>query len=1198
MLIMALEAVKEMCPISRQLTGFYVKEACFASPIIIQETFESHTETILHLHPVQKPYEKESRWSDIKIFARFDQRWVECFRASIETQYEAQIDDIDGGLENKLSTKGITEGIEQAKASCTMTFDPKVFYNTCRDHGIKYGDWFQVLDGIHWDGVRETIARVDVSTSKYCTAGIVHPAVLDALFQVMMVYTSKSLESKTPKTEIPYKISDAWFASSGWQPPTTSTIHLWAPGGRTLSEQKAQRSVYALADNGMLLCAMRNIILSPVSTDMPAKTSSRQLLYGIDWKPQLSLLSSNQLYQWCRADYFPDNAATMVDYYHLLRSALSRTVHITLSQLSDENRQTVPVPLQKYVAWMEHLVQQSPVLQVSDSTSEELPDTLSRLEEMQPDWKIFPAVARNLKSILSGETNPLSLAFDSGLAEAFYKSMFRTVCDQRLRTFLELAAHENPDLRILEVGAGTGGFTQHIISDLEGLEKRAGGTRFSEYVYTDISPSFLENGRSRFGHLRDRMTFKTLDLDRSTVEQGIKEGTYDMVIAGSVLHATTNLTATVQNLRKVLKPGGHLIFFEVTSPENVITNFAFGVLPGWWLGDEPWRSLCPAITEEKWDHILRENGFSGNDIVLRDQKDNVSHLFSLIITTSQMIPSEHIPSSDVFFIVDSTSREQLALADSVREKIPRYAMHRATILPISHIHEETFKEDDVVIVLFELTTPLLMTLSYDLFQTIKFVIRSVRNLLWVSSSGISSTGCPYHGMMQGFLRSIRSESIEKKIITLSIESVESLNSWVEYIAKVFSASFTQSPFSEVEYIVRNGQIESGRLVEESTLNEGFNSLISPQLREQPWTPGPPIKLSVKSPGMLDTLQFVEVDRAQLGPHDIEIESTVWGLSFRDVFVALGRLEGEDLGYDCAGIIVRVGSAVQNDPSLQPGDRVCMISEGCMGTYARAPKNQVFKVPDRLSLEVAASIISPGITAYYSLIDVARLKRKDTILIHSAAGGTGQMAVWIAKMIGAEIFATVGSIDKKHLLMEMFGLPEDHIFYSRNTSFAQGVMRVTKGRGVDVILNSLSGDSLRASWECVAPYGRFIEIGKADITTNSALPMGGFARNITFAAVDLYHVANSDGELLGRLISDIMGLLENGHVQNPHPLNVYPVSQVEQAFRYIQSGKNSGRIIITTRPFDIVPVRISRRRSQTKFLTFPLEISPRPIHVEF
>ncbi|KAI2601880.1 KR domain-containing protein [Hypoxylon sp. NC1633] len=174
------------------------------------------------------------------------------------------------------------------------------------------------------------------------------------------------------------------------------------------------------------------------------------------------------------------------------------------------------------------------------------------------------------------------------------------------------------------------------------------------------------------------------------------------------------------------------------------------------------------------------------------------------------------------------------------------------------------------------------------------------------------------------------------------------------------------------------------------------------------------------------------------------------------------------------------------------------------------------------------------TAYHGLITMARLQKGEKVLIHSAAGSTGQMAIWLAKMVDAEIFATVGYESKKQLLIDEFDIPADHIFYSRDTSFSQGLKRMTNG--VNVVLNSLSGEGLRAS-----------------------LPMACFAGNISFFALPVFRS-------LQRIVVD---LLSRGALQYPRPLHLYPIFEIEKAFRYLQSGKNTGRIIVTAKRSDMV-----------------------------
>jgi NADPH:quinone reductase-like Zn-dependent oxidoreductase len=163
-------------------------------------------------------------------------------------------------------------------------------------------------------------------------------------------------------------------------------------------------------------------------------------------------------------------------------------------------------------------------------------------------------------------------------------------------------------------------------------------------------------------------------------------------------------------------------------------------------------------------------------------------------------------------------------------------------------------------------------------------------------------------------------------------------------------------------------------------------------------------------------------------------------------------------------------------------------------------------------------------------------------------------------VGANVFATVGSRHKKQLLIDEYGLQESQILYSRNSGFAQAILTLTDGYGVDMVLNSTTDEALRASWECVAAYGRFVEIGKADINANSSLPIGGFAQNVSFLAVDVSFRGREE-ELIGGVLREVMAMVAEGKLHYPKPLHIFEVSAAEDAFRYIQRGDNTGRTII-------------------------------------
>lgn len=364
-----------------------------------------------------------------------------------------------------------------------------------------------------------------------------------------------------------------------------------------------------------------------------------------------------------------------------------------------------------------------------------------------------------------------------------------------------------------------------------------------------------------------------------------------------------------------------------------------------------------------------------------------------------------------------------------------------------------------------------------------------------------------------------------------------------------------------------------RVVEANYLNREVHSMTATQSNIKEFQSGPPLALTVTSPGLLDSMRFIEDHpyAMELNSNEIEIEVKAVGVNFRDLLVILGKNDEGTIGCECAGIVARIGSSCIE---FQPGDRVCAAIIGCANTYARGDSQLAIKLPGSMSYEEGAALPITGITAYHALVEMARLQSGESILIHSGSGGTGQMAIQVAQWIGAEVFVTVGFEDKKCLVMELYQIPEDHILYSRDTSFAAGIMRMTGNRGVDVILNSLSGDSLLASWQSVAPFGRFVEIGKADIHSNSSLPMAYFAKTVSFFALAVDYMITHRPALIRKSLAAVMNMLTNGNLKTAYPLHTYPVSKVEEAFRLLQSGRNTGKTVLTISPTDLVAVKLS------------------------
>ncbi|CAI7598063.1 unnamed protein product [Penicillium discolor] len=455
-------------------------------------------------------------------------------------------------------------------------------------------------------------------------------------------------------------------------------------------------------------------------------------------------------------------------------------------------------------------------------------------------------------------------------------------------------------------------------------------------------------------------------------------------------------------------------------------------------------------------------------------------------------------------------------------------------------------------------------LTEDIFEGLKNALLNAQTVLWVYR-----TDSPDAQMTVGLTRTLRSETLAR-IATLGLAPGD-----IEYPEKPIQTAISAlwptdgtEPSKDLEFKSKGSELFVQRVIEDDVANNFVhNETHDMTISTQPFSqPGRRFKVQIGNPGALDSLYFIDDNPIPLGEDQIEIQVKASGLNFKDIVVSMGQLAQSYIGIECSGVVSNVGSNVKN---FKVGQRVMAMSEGCFSTYARCSATSAAEIPADMSFEIAATVPVVFCTAYYSLFDLGQLQAGERVLIHAGAGGVGQAAIMLAQMIGAEIFVTVGSIEKKQLLMAQYGIPEDRIFYSRDASFARGIRRATGQVGVDVIVNSLAGDLLRETWECLAPFGRFVEIGKADITKNTRLDMQPFEHNVTFSSVDLTKVGKFKPQLMKHLLGDVCRLISEGSVHPVLPLSIYRISDIEKAFRTLQIGKSMGKIVVVPHEGDQV-----------------------------
>lgn len=608
-----------------------------------------------------------------------------------------------------------------------------------------------------------------------------------------------------------------------------------------------------------------------------------------------------------------------------------------------------------------------------------------------------------------------------------------------------------------------------------------------------------------------------------------------------------------------------------TRPDATRTPFVTGLLKEWWCGTETGQG---PLDEARLSQLLASAGLGGEQTIIPDFANAASHEFSIILSTAvELIPLPGkllLPAVQVK-IIHSHGQREPALELQQYMASGQYAVR---LLDVAAVDEQEALHESICIFLLELGQPVWYDIARETFVRLQKLLTTTSKAIWVQrGAGL----LPQFRLVDGLSRVLNSELDTAALTLLRLEGDGNTLTppQMGHILQLCRQRLASDDI-DTEYVECGGILHIPRLVSRPKLNAQIETRLRPRRHvTRPWHAEGrvPLRLAVGSPGLLNTLHWAEdtenAPDAPLGDTDVEVRVHSVGLNFRDLLMVLGRVNHSGIGSDVAGIVTRLGRGCSG---LRVGDRVAACRMNSFRSLVRCPRAHVVAIPDSLSLTDGASIPTTFVTAWQCLYERAHLRAGESVLIHSAAGGTGQAAVQVAQHLGAIIIATVGTEDKRELLAERYGLAPDYVLSSRDTSFAQGVMRLTGGRGVDVVFNSLSGEGLIASWECVAPFGRFIEIGKKDIIASNPLPMAPFAHNVSFSAYDLSEMLLERAEQAGAALQQVLTLIEQKKMSPAHPLQVFSAGEIEKAFRALQSGKTIGKVVVEFRPDEQVEVR--------------------------
>ncbi|CAK4032116.1 polyketide synthase [Lecanosticta acicola] len=525
---------------------------------------------------------------------------------------------------------------------------------------------------------------------------------------------------------------------------------------------------------------------------------------------------------------------------------------------------------------------------------------------------------------------------------------------------------------------------------------------------------------------------------------------------------------------------------------------------------------------------------------------------------------------------DAFSKSRFLIVEQEETKLGvtlHTALDKVSGKGVSRVLLRNLVKDDVpsgthVFNLCEATSPLLATISDEDMDQVKLMTQNASSLVWVTNGNILEGGHPEYGLVSGLSRAIMLEQPALKFYTFDIDQPEEgVDLTAERLISVLNQSAKQSSrMTDFEFVQRRGVVHVSRFTPDDEINQDFRNKQGFETTQLSLKDAKNVRLAIGYPGQFDTIYYLQQESAvAIGPEDVRIKVANVGVNAKDYYVLAGRVDtpGGTCQLECAGTVEAVGSEVS---AFAPGDRVVVMAPSHFQTYQTVPSWACHHLLPTESFEVCTTLPLVYATAIYALHNRGNLKSGESVLIHSGAGGVGMAAIQIAQNAGAEVFTTVSTPDKKRFLVERYGVKESNIFSSRDTSFLADLLEATNGRGVDVIINSLTGDQLHATWKCAAPFGRFVEIGKVDLTTAGRLEMDNFLRNTTFTAFDLSNLYHSGAQSLQDiwrdLLRQVMTLYREGKIGELQPVRSFDISEMTQAMRYFASRSRMGKVVIS------------------------------------
>ncbi|KAL6886030.1 putative polyketide synthase [Trichoderma evansii] len=1151
-LAIAMEAMRRFASLkaenqSKATVGYSLSNCSFVKALVLREG-DTDTEMCLSLRPeTQSAKGSWQDWKEFRIFSTSPGKgWSEHCRGRIRAVTD------DGMLADRLSDT--IEVKQRNLASIQHHATPTRFYSAARQIGM---EWYAPFDNIV---SLEALADSSVATNKMPSLDasahpfgeecyIVHPGMLDStLFHG--ICASLLVERESKSAMVPVFIEQLTVSTALKVPEGTElrTYSLAQDKGTSWSGQVELNERPMMSFHGLRIAQLPGSDMS---------TAPRQLATSPEWVGHYPSMTREQIIANCM-NSLPAGSSR---YRNIVLNADVRAhVERALKQIKPD--QVATGFQQSWYKWMQSFA----------ATKADSPELVSkaRLAVASDPSISFEAVKRigeDLENLLTGATNSLSILTLNDMLGKLYSEERNGRCYHQINEYCKTLGKYNPSLRIVEVGGGTASATLPLLEALT----HHGQPLVAQYDFTDLSTAFFPAARERLNQYGNIVNYKAFDLASPPDLQEFEPGTYDVVIACNVVHATPNIASSLENIHQLLRPGGTLILMEITNPEPYY-QLIFGSLSGWWSGVDEGRVSSAVLSVSDWKRELSKQGYESDPVIVSDYAEGEGETISVIFAKTPIESQRDLSEISLHF----TSGGSLGkVAENLRQS-PGLGLRQITTGNLDSIPNIA---NTVLVIDPEMSEALAGRMDASVWQTFQKCALSCKGLILISRGATGDSPVPEGALTIGFARTLRLEQRGIRYVTLDLDPDNS-HATDERLSQCLTKLLTSEAFDfdrdciglDFQFAERSGQLYVNRMFQNDQLDQ---HIVRSTARAKPEQTAflqrsRPLKVGLGVPGLMETFRWADdVEHARaLAPDEIRIECRAASINFRDVLVASGELGASaTMMNDCAGTVVEVGSNMKSRYSV--GDRVCSYYAQSYNNYPIVDGHHCARIPDNVSFALGASLPIVWATTYHSLVNVAKLQAGESILVHAAAGAVGQAAVILAKHLGAVVYATCGS-EEKRARLESLGVPQENIFTSRSAAFGPALLAATKNKGVNVILNSLAGELFRESLGCLASFGRFIEIGKKDFLDDALMPTKFLLRNITFACVDLVQMINEDKMLVNRLLQDVVELIASNKLTDQVNLRLFKIGEIESAFRLIQAGKHMGKVILTADSDETVP----------------------------